>query len=162
MIALFAGSFHPPTIGHMDIIQRSARMFEKVYVAVLVNPAKKYIISDSERVRMLKSITSDLGNVEVVSDMGLTAGLARRVNADVLVRGIRGVTDMEYETQLAHANRHLTGVDTVFLPSLPQHSWISSSLVMDIARHGGAIDTLVPDCIVNDIISALAHESKGV
>ncbi|MBQ3079956.1 MAG: pantetheine-phosphate adenylyltransferase [Clostridia bacterium] len=162
MIALFAGSFHPPTNGHLDVIKRSAKMFEKVYVAVMANPDKKYILSAQERVRMLKKITEDLDNVEVVTDSGLTAELAGKLNAQVLVRGVRGVGDMEYEINVSNANRMLTGVDTVFLPCLPEHSWISSSIVNDIARHGGAIGEMVPEAILEDIKRAIAHESKGV
>lgn len=162
MIALFAGSFHPPTNGHLDIIRRSAAMFEKVYVAVMFNREKTYAIDTETRMKMLRKITSELENVFIVSDTGLTAALANRLNAGVLVRGIRNAQDLDYEAPIAAANRQLTGVDTVFLPCLPEHSWISSSIVNDVLRHNGDISKMVPHEILNDILSAQTRTSKGV
>ena len=116
MIALFAGSFHPPTNGHLDVIRRAACMFERVVVAVMVNPEKKYLLSAEERCEMLRRAAAGLDNVEVVWGTGLTAELAKKLGAGVLVRGVRNVTDMEYELQAADVNRMLTGIDTIFLP----------------------------------------------
>lgn len=151
MIALFAGSFHPPTNGHLDIIRRASCMFERVIVAVMVNPEKKYLLSAEERCEMLRRAAAGLDNVEAVWGTGLTAELARKLGAGVLVRGVRNVTDMEYELQAADVNRMLTGIDTVFLPSKPEHRAISSTIVMDVARHGGSFDGMVPEPIRNDI-----------
>ena len=151
MIALFAGSFHPPTNGHLDVIRRAACMFERVVVAVMVNPEKKYLLSAEERCEMLRRAAAGLDNVEVVWGTGLTAELAKKLGAGVLVRGVRNVTDMEYELQAADVNRMLTGIDTIFLPARPEHRAISSTIVVDVARHGGCLDGMVPEPIRNDI-----------
>ena len=151
MIALFAGSFHPPTNGHLDVIRRAACMFERVVVAVMVNPEKKYLLSAEERCEMRRRAAAGLDNVEVVWGTGLTAELAKKLGAGVLVRGVRNVTDMEYELQAADVNRMLTGIDTIFLPARPEHRAISSTIVVDVARHGGSLDGMVPEPIRNDI-----------
>ena len=151
MIALFAGSFHPPTNGHLDVIRRAACMFERVVVAVMVNPEKKYLLSAEERCEMLRRAAAGLDNVEVVWGTGLTAELAKKLGAGVLVRGVRNVTDMEYELQAADVNRMLTGIDTIFLPARPEHRAISSTIVVDVARHGGSLAGMVPEPIRNDI-----------
>lgn len=151
MIALFAGSFHPPTNGHLDVIRRAACMFERVVVAVMVNPEKKYLLSAEERCEMLRRAAAGLDNVEVVWGTGLTAELAKKLGAGVLVRGVRNVTDMEYELQAADVNRMLTGIDTIFLPARPEHRAVSSSIVVDVARYGGSLDGMVPEPIRNDI-----------
>ena len=142
MIALFAGSFHPPTNGHLDVIRRAACMFERVVVAVMVNPEKKYLLSAEERCEMLRRAAAGLDNVEGVLGTGLTAELAKKLCAGVLVRGVRNVTDV---------NRMLTGIDTIFLPARPEHRAISSTIVVDVARHGGSLDGMVPEPIRNDI-----------
>ena len=162
MIALYAGSFHPPTVGHKDIIERSALMFEKLYVAVMFNAEKKYSIDVDTRISMLQKITEKFPNVEVVSDTGLTSELARRLGAGVLVRGIRNTQDLEYEMPIAHANKALTGVETVFLPAKCEHSWVSSSIVNDILRHNGDISNMVPEEIMEDILRVNMRTSKGV
>lgn len=162
MIALFPGSFHPPTVGHLDIIRRGAAVFEKLYVGVLVNAEKKYMISVEERMDMLKRMTAGFTNVEVVSSSGLTVELAGLLGAQVLVRGVRGSADVEYETQIAEANRMMTGVDTLFFPAMPEHRCISSSIVNDIARHGGAYESMIPREILNDYKRIIERLSKGV
>ena len=162
MIALYAGSFHPPTVGHMDIIERSAEMFEKLYVAVMFNAEKKYTMDVDTRISMLRKITEKFENVEIVSDTGLTSELAERLGAGVLVRGIRNTQDLEYEMPIAHANKALTGVETVFLPARCEHSWVSSSIVNDILRHNGDISNMVPEEIKEDILRENMRTSKGV
>ena len=151
MTVLFAGSFHPPTVGHEDIIRRSARMFDKVYVAVMVNAQKTYRISLAERMNMLRRIVGDLKNVEIVSSDGLTAQFAKELGAEALVRGVRGTADLEYEMQIADVNRMLTGLDTVFLPAIPAHRCVSSSMVCDVAAHNGSIEGMVSPVILEDI-----------
>ena len=162
MIALFAGSFHPLTNGHMDIIERSARIFDKVYVAIMYNSEKTYTISIEDRIQMLKKATCEFQNVEIVSDTGLTSDLARNLHCDVLVRGIRNTQDFEYEAQIANANREIFGIETMFLCCEPRNAWISSTIVNDIIRHGGDISKMVPESITEDILRASARTSKGV
>lgn len=162
MKALFAGSFHPPTRGHLDIIKRSASLFEKVYIAVMFNAEKKYTISAPERVQMLRKITEGFKNVEIISDQGLTSELAIKLGCGVLVRGLRNSQDYEYEMPIAIANKKVFGMETVFLTCEPEHNWISSTIVNDIVRHGGDISKLVPDEITQDILRAQRRTSKGV
>lgn len=161
MRALFAGSFHPPTVGHADVICRSAAMFDSLIVAVMVNSEKKYLLSAEERVKMLKKICAPYSNVSVIASDGLTAETARRMGAGVLVRGVRGGLDVEYEIQIADINRRLTGIDTVFIPSLPENRCVSSTVVNDIARHGGAFEGLIPGEILDDFKRAMERWSEG-
>ena len=161
MKALFAGSFHPPTVGHADVIRRAAAMFDALVVAVMVNSEKKYLLSAEERVEMLKRICAPYSNVTVVSSDALTVDVAREMGASVLVRGVRGGVDVEYETQIADVNRRLTGIDTVFLPSLPENRCVSSTVVNDIARHGGAFESMIPGEILNDFRRAMERRSEG-
>lgn len=162
MNALFAGSFHPPTKGHLDIIKRAACLYDKVFVAIMYNAEKKYILSLEDRISMLRKITRDLKNVEIVSDTGLTAEFAKKLGCGVLIRGLRNSQDFEYELPIAHANRKVLGIETVFLPCEPEHMWISSTIVNDLVRHGGNIKNLVPEEINEDILRAQRRTSKGV
>ena len=162
MIALFAGSFHPPTKGHLDIIKRAAKLFDKVYVAIMYNGEKTYTIPIDIRIEMLRKMTSAFKNIEIVSDSGLTGELTRKLSADVLIRGIRNTQDYEYEAQIANANRELFGIETMFLCCEPENAWISSTIVNDIIRHGGDISKMVPTEITEDILRATARTSKGV
>lgn len=162
MNALFAGSFHPPTKGHLDIIKRSASLYDKVFVAVMYNAEKQYTLTVDQRIDMLKKITSNLENVEIVSDTGLTAEFAKRLDCGVLVRGVRNGSDFEYETPIANANLALFGIETVFLPCKPENMWISSTILNDVLRHGGDISIMVPEAIHNDILRACTRTSKGV
>ncbi|MBQ9407918.1 MAG: pantetheine-phosphate adenylyltransferase [Clostridia bacterium] len=155
MKAMFPGSFHPPTLGHMDIIRRAAGMFEKLYVAILINQEKQYLISADARKEMFEKCLGDLDNVEVVTGTGLTVDLARQLGCAFLVRGVRDASDYAYELKLADINRTLSGVDTLFLPARPEISSVASSIVMDIARHGGDISPFVPTEIKDDILSAI-------
>jgi pantetheine-phosphate adenylyltransferase len=139
-LAVYPGSFDPPTNGHLDIIERSSRVFSHVIVAVAVNLRKNAFFTPAERVRMLKRLTSTMGNVEVTSFHG------------ILVRGIRAISDFEYEYQMAHMNRKLDQeIDTVIMMTGERHSAISSNIVKEIAMFGGKIDDLVPP-LVRDIL----------
>jgi pantetheine-phosphate adenylyltransferase len=151
-VAVYPGSFDPPTNGHLDIIERSSRVFSRVIVAVALNLQKNAFFTPAERVRMLKRLTSSMGNVEVTSFRGLLVNFARAQEAHVLVRGLRAISDFEYEYQMAHMNRKLDQeIDTVIMMTGERHSAISSNIVKEIAMLGGKIDDLVPP-LVRDIL----------
>ena len=151
-VAVYPGSFDPPTNGHLDIIERSSRVFSRVIVAVALNLRKNAFFTPAERVRMLKRLTSTMGTVEVTSFRGLLVDFARVQEAHVLVRGLRAISDFEYEYQMAQMNRKLDQeVDTVIMMTGERHSAISSNIVKEIAMLGGKIDDLVPP-LVRDIL----------
>jgi pantetheine-phosphate adenylyltransferase len=143
---VFPGSFDPPTFGHLDIVTRAAAAFDSVVIAVLVNESKQGVFTVEERIEMLKAAVQDLGldNVRAESFEGLLVDFCRGVEAAVIVKGLRASTDFDYELPMAHMNRALTGVDTVLLPTSPQWSFVSSSLVKEVARRGGDISPFVP------------------
>lgn len=143
--ALCPGSFDPPTNGHVDMINRVVSAFDRVVVSVLDNPSKNSMFSVDERVGMINEIYGD--DVEVTVFSGLLVDHAREVGADVVVKGLRTVDDYEYENQMAQMNRHLTGMETVFMPTHPEYGFISSSLVKEVARLGGSMNGLVPDVV---------------
>lgn len=143
--ALCPGSFDPPTNGHADVIGRALALFDRVVVAVIDNPSKKSMFSPSERADLLKEIFGD--DIEVTSFSGLLVEHVREVGADTVVKGLRTIEDYEYETQMAQMNHHLTGMETLFMPTRPQYRFISSSLVKEVARLGGSVGGLVPDVV---------------
>lgn len=151
--AICPGSFDPVTLGHMDIIRRACKLFDKVIVAVLVNPDKKTAFTVEERMELLRRCTAQLPQVQVESFCGLLADYARDKHADAVLRGLRAVSDFEYEFQMALTNRNLNpGLETVFLPAQAQNMYISSSVVKQIASFGGDISACVPACIRQEII----------
>ena len=154
MKAIYAGSFSPPTLGHLNIIQRAAGLFDELVVAVLSQTAKKYLFAPEERLEMLQRITKDLPNVRVISDQGLLVDVMKREGADVIVRGLRSSEDLLFELQVAEANRQIGGVETLFLGCQPEYSMISSTIVRDCASHGAPIDSMVPKEIIGKIYDA--------
>ena len=144
LTALCPGTFDPVTNGHLDIIERAGQRFDAVIVGVLDNPAKQQLFTTQERVEMLKEVTSDLSTVSVVSFGGLLVESAKTLGADVVVKGLRAVTDFEYEIQMAQMNFALAGVETLFMTTSPSWSFLSSSLVKEVARFGGDVSGLVP------------------
>ena len=154
MKAVYAGSFSPPTLGHLDIIRRAAGLFDELVVAVMSQTAKKYLFSPEQRLEMLRKITAEMSNVRVISDQGLLVDLVRREGADVIVRGLRNSADWMFESQMAEANRKIGGVETLFLSCLPEYSMISSTIVRDCAAHGAPIDAMVPHEIAGKIYDA--------
>jgi len=152
VIAIYPGSFDPITLGHLDIIQRGSRLFDKVIVAVLRNPHKIPLFTVEQRLVQIRTATQHLTNVEVDSFDGLTVNYAQQRQAQVLLRGLRAISDFEVELQMAHTNKTLsTQIETVFLATSNEYSFLSSSVVKEIARFGGYVDHLVPPHIALDI-----------
>lgn len=145
VIAVYPGSFDPATYGHLDVIRRASVSFDKVIVGVLHNSAKSPLFSVEERVNMLKEVTKDIPNVEVTSFAGLLIDFADACNAKIIVRGLRAVTDFEYELQWAQANRAVRPhLDTLFLVTNVEYSYLSSSAVRELARYHGDVNLFVP------------------
>jgi pantetheine-phosphate adenylyltransferase len=158
--ALCPGTFDPVTNGHLDIIVRTARRFDRLLVGVLENPGKAPLFSVEERVGMLKEATIDLENVEVESFSGLLVDHARQRDVDIAVKGLRAVTDFEYEIQMAQMNHRLTGLETLFMTTNPKWSFLSSSLVKEVARFGGDVSGLVPDVVRDRLSEKLAPDPR--
>lgn len=146
--ALCPGSFDPVTNGHIDIIERTARYFEEVIVAVIRNPQKsEALFALDERKEMLREVTSDLPNVRIMSFKGLLVDFAREHSADAIVKGLRAVSDFDYELQMAQMNQRLSGIDTFFIATSPKYSFLASSLVREVARFRGDVSSLVPPIV---------------
>lgn len=157
MLAIYPGSFDPITLGHLDVIERGCRLFEQVVVAVLRNPNKAPLFTVAERMEQIRRATTHLTNVEVDSFDGLTVTYAKMRQANVLLRGLRVLSDFEMELQMAHTNKTLSDeVETIFLATSNEHSFLSSSLVKEIAKFGGPIDHLVPHPVAPDIYRCYA------
>jgi pantetheine-phosphate adenylyltransferase len=151
-IAVYPGTFDPVTYGHLDIIERSSKLFDKVIIGVLPNSAKTPLFSVEERVNILKKATENIENVEVRSFEGLSVEFAKECNAHVIVRGLRLITDFEYELQMAQTNRKLApDVDTTFLFTSLQYSYLSSTTVKEVAEFGGDISEFVPQFVADEI-----------
>ena len=157
--AVYPGSFDPVTLGHMDIIERTARMFDHVIIGVLQNNSKTPLFSVEERVKILEEATKDLPNVKVESFSGLLVDYAAKKNVNVAVRGLRAITDFEYELQNAQTNRKLSGdrLDTVFLTTSLEYAYLSSSSVKEIASFNGDISQCVPP-----FVAKLVYEKFGL
>ena len=148
--AIYPGSFDPVTFGHLDIISRSAKMVDKLIIAVLINKSKSSLFSMEERVRMISEHVKEYKNVEVHSFSGLTVDYAKEVGATMIVRGLRAVTDFEYELQLAQTNKVMAeDIDTLFLATNLKYSYLSSSIVKEIASYNGDISAFVPRMVEN-------------
>ena len=146
-VAVVPGSFDPPTLGHIDVISRAVEVFDRVLIAVVANPSKTPLFSSAERIDMLTDICAEWPNAEVDAFDGLLVEFARDRGAVVIVKGLRAVADFEYELQMAQMNQHLSGVQTVFLPTSPEHAYLSSSLVKEVARFGSSLEGLVPPVV---------------
>ncbi len=151
--AIYPGSFDPITNGHLDIIQRSSRIFEKVVVTVMENPRKQAMFTLQERLEMLQVTTAGLANVEVDCYRGLLIDYVKQKKATVIVKGLRAISDFEFEFQMALINRKLDkDVETMFMMTSSRHSYLSSSIVKEVASFGGDVESLVPGCVYKKIV----------
>ena len=158
-IAVYPGSFDPLTNGHLDIIRRGTRLFDRIYVAVLENEGKSPLFSVAERIELIQRCISDLPTVEVESFSGLLVDYARRVGANVVVRGIRAISDYEYELQMALMNRELHAeVETIFMLPAVEYTFVSSRLVKEVFRLGGDVARLVPPAVLESLRARLPVE----
>lgn len=157
--AVYPGSFDPVTNGHLDIIERASRVFDEVIVVVLVNPNKNGLFDIDERVQLIKKVTTHLSNVKVESFSGLLIDFMNERDSKVIVKGLRAVSDFEYEFQMSLMNSKLDpDIETVFMMTSAQNSFLSSSAVKQVAVFGGCIKDLVPDSIINDIFKKIKQK----
>lgn len=159
MKVLYTGSFDPITVGHMDIINRICRNFDEVVVTVFNNNEKKYWFTIEERCEMVRQATSHLQNVSVDFTEGLVVDYCERNNINMIVRGLRAVSDYEYELSISSINKHLNNkLETIFLVATPEYSFLSSSMVKDVAEHGGHFEDLVPVFVGQEIYKKLGRK----
>lgn len=159
--AIYPGSFDPVTNGHLDIVERAAKLFDQLYVAVLINPEKHTLFSVEERVALLESTTSQYPNVKVVSFGGLLAQYAKDQSINVIVKGLRALSDFEYEFQMALTNKSLNpDLETIFLTTSAENMYLSSSVVRQVAGFGGDVTKFVPDCVSKALNDKLKMEDE--
>ncbi len=159
--AVYPGSFDPVTYGHLDIIERASSLVDELVVGVLVNQAKSPLFSAEERVTMLRDVTEDIPNVRVEAFSGLSVDFVRKCGAQFIVRGLRAITDFEYELQMAHTNRIMAaGIDTLFFTTNLKYAYISSTTVKEVASYGGDISHFVPEAIVDRIYGKILKKGE--
>ncbi len=163
VLAVYAGSFDPPTLGHFDLIERASKVFSNVIIAIGHHPTKKPLFSLEERISLLGEITKGIDNVRIDSFNGLLIHFCERVGARVIVRGLRAATDFEYELQIAHANADMSPtIDTVFLPTRTRYTFISASLVREIASHGGNVSHYAPGVVCEALMKKFGAPTPSV
>ena len=150
------GSFDPITFGHLDIIERASSIFDEVVIAVMVNKTKQTLFTVDERIEMTKEVTSKFPNVKVDSWSGLLVDYCKTNDISIIVKGLRAVTDFDYELQMSQINLQLQGVETLFLSTAPAHSFLSSSLVKEIASYGGDVSSYIPVMLLERLKDRLA------
>lgn len=155
-IAVCPGSFDPCTNGHLDVFTRAAALADRVVVAVLINRAKSSLFTVDERIEMLREVVAPIGNVDVDSFHGLLVDYCRDHDVQAIVKGLRAVSDFDYELQMAQMNYRLAGVETLFVTTNPLYSYLSSSLVKEVAQHGGSVAGLVPDLVLKRLNDKLS------
>ncbi|MFL6240927.1 MAG: pantetheine-phosphate adenylyltransferase [Actinomycetes bacterium] len=153
--AVCPGSFDPVTNGHIDIIGRASRQFDEVVVAVLINKSKSSLFTVDERIEMLTECTTDYPNVKIDSFHGLLVDFCRDRGIQVIVKGLRAVSDFDYELQMGQMNHSLAEVETLFMPTNPLYSYLSSSLVKEVATYGGDVSTLLPESVNRRLVERL-------
>lgn len=158
--AVCPGSFDPVTLGHLDIIGKASRLFDEVVVAIGVNPSKNRLFGPEERIEMLERATADFANVRVAGFTGLVTDFCAQHDAQAIVKGLRAASDFDYELPMAQMNHALTGVETVFLPTSTGRSYVSSSLVKEVATFGGDVSALLPHFVNTALVAKLAHRSE--
>jgi pantetheine-phosphate adenylyltransferase len=146
--AVCPGSFDPVTNGHLDIIARASKLYDEVYVAVMINQAKKGLFTVEERIELIHAVTNEFGNVRVEAFHGLLVDYCKQRDIPAIVKGLRAVSDFDYELQMAQMNNGLSGVETLFVPTNPTYSFLSSSLVKEVAAWGGDVSHLVPPVVL--------------
>jgi pantetheine-phosphate adenylyltransferase len=151
------GSFDPVTNGHLDVIERASRLYDEVTVGVLVNVSKRGLFEVDDRIAMLREVTEELGNVTVDSFQGLLVDYCRERDIPVVVKGLRAVSDFDYELQMSQMNNRLTGLETLFVATNPEYSFLSSSLVKEVATWGGDVSGLVPEPVLRRLRERLAR-----
>jgi pantetheine-phosphate adenylyltransferase len=156
--AVYPGSYDPVTNGHLDIVERASSLFDEVVVAVLINKNKKTLFSVEERMEMLREVTAQWPNVRIDSWHGLLVDYCREHDVRAIVKGLRAVSDYDYELQMAQMNHQLSGVDTLFMPTNPIYSYLASSLVKEVATYGGDVSTLLPASIEQRLVQRLAEK----
>ncbi len=154
--AVCPGSFDPVTLGHLDIVERASKIYDEVTVAVLVNKKKSSLYTVEERMELLADVTSQYGNVKVDSFYGLLVDYCRARDIPVIVKGLRAISDFDYELQMAQMNHGLAGVETMFMTTNPLYSFLSSSLVKEVATYGGDVSGLVPERVLASLTERLA------
>ena len=150
------GSFDPITYGHLDIVERASSIFDEVVIAVMVNKTKQTLFTVEERIEMTKEVTSKFPNVKVDSWSGLLVDYCKTNDISIIVKGLRAVTDFDYELQMSQINLQLQGVETLFISTAPAHSFLSSSLVKEIASHGGDVSSYIPAALLERLKDRLA------
>ncbi|TVT51329.1 pantetheine-phosphate adenylyltransferase [Amycolatopsis rhizosphaerae] len=155
--AVCPGSYDPATNGHLDIIERASKLFDEVVVAVMINKNKQGLFTIEERLEMLREVTGDLPNVRVDSWHGLLVDYCREHGIAAIAKGLRSVSDFDYELQMAQMNRELSGVETLLMSNNPVYGFVSSSLVKEIATYGGDVKNLVPGAVFERLTAKLAH-----
>jgi pantetheine-phosphate adenylyltransferase len=156
--AVCPGSYDPPTNGHLDILERAAGLFDEVVVAVLINKSKKGLFTVEERIGLLKESMAHLPNVRIDSWHGLLVDYCRQHDIQAIVKGLRAVSDFDYELQMAQMNQQLTGVETLFMPTKPENSFLSSSLVKEVATYGGDVAHLLSATVHRRLMERLARD----
>jgi pantetheine-phosphate adenylyltransferase len=157
--AVYPGSYDPVTNGHLDIIERSVEVFDEVVIAVMINKAKSTLFTVEERTEMLREVTAHLPGVRVDSWHGLLVQYAEKHGIKAIVKGLRAVSDFDYELQMAQMNQQLSGIDTLFMPTSPVYSFLSSSLVKEVAKYGGDVSHLLPPKVHERLLKRLSERA---